>query len=273
MSFLTSRKCLAPYGIGKSVPRREDARLLTGAGQYADDFNLPGQAYAYLVRSLHPHATIVKTDVAQAVGGPGIIAVLTGSDAAADGPKPIPHSRVPTNPHEVPLRNRDGSGVFIAPHPVLACDAVDRSNRPLRTPRGSGEYRAVAAAAIPSGGIGHQNLRKLQVARPKPAPARAATGSNPRPPEFQAGLSLENAPGSSVGSIVRVPSRDRSNRPLRTPRGSGEYRAVQGSHAHLGVRSGPLDYRRSELGESREGLRPPSGRVEAMVGVGRGRAS
>ena len=43
--------------------------------------------------------------------------------------------------------------------------------------------------------------------RPKSAPA----------PEFQAGLSLENAPGSSVGSIVRVPSRDRSNRPLRTP--------------------------------------------------------
>jgi carbon-monoxide dehydrogenase large subunit len=131
MSFLTSRECLAPHGIGKSVPRREDARLLTGAGQYADDFNLPGQAYAYLVRSPHPHARILKTDVAQAVGGPGVIAVLTGSDAAADGLKPIPHSPVPTNPHEVPLRNRDGSGVFIAPHPVLACDAVRYVGEPI----------------------------------------------------------------------------------------------------------------------------------------------
>src|SRR5216683_460922 len=112
MSFLTSRESLAPQGIGKSMPRREDARLLMGRGQYASDFSPPGQAYAYLVRSPHPHAKIVKTDVAQAIGGSGVIAVLTGSDAAADGVKPIPHSPVPTNPHEVPLRDRDGSRFF-----------------------------------------------------------------------------------------------------------------------------------------------------------------
>ena len=40
MSFLDSREVLAPSGIGKSVPRREDARLLTGRGRYAADFNL-----------------------------------------------------------------------------------------------------------------------------------------------------------------------------------------------------------------------------------------
>jgi aerobic carbon-monoxide dehydrogenase large subunit len=131
MSFLTSRDNLAPQGIGKSMPRREDARLLTGAGQYANDLSLPGQAYAYLVRSPHPYAKIVKTDVAQAIVGPGVIAVLTGSDAAADGLKPIPHSPVPTNPHEVPLRNRDGSGFFIAPHPVLARDAVRYAGEPV----------------------------------------------------------------------------------------------------------------------------------------------
>jgi carbon-monoxide dehydrogenase large subunit len=124
MSFLKSRESVAPQGIGKSMPRREDARLLTGRGQYASDFSLPGQAYAYLVRSPHPHAKIVNINVAQAIGAPGTLAVLTGSDAAADGVKPIPHSPVPTNPHEVPLRNRDGSGFFIAPHPVLAHDSV-----------------------------------------------------------------------------------------------------------------------------------------------------
>jgi hypothetical protein len=47
MSFLTSRESRAPQGIGKSIPRREDARPLTGAGQYADDFSLPSQAYMY----------------------------------------------------------------------------------------------------------------------------------------------------------------------------------------------------------------------------------
>jgi carbon-monoxide dehydrogenase large subunit len=45
--------------------------------------------------------------------------------------KPIPHSPVPTNPHEVPLRNRDGSGFFIAPHPVLALDAVRYVGEPV----------------------------------------------------------------------------------------------------------------------------------------------
>ena len=63
MSFLTSREKLSPQGIGKSIPRREDARLLTGRGQYADDISLPGQAHAYLVRSPHAHASILKIDI------------------------------------------------------------------------------------------------------------------------------------------------------------------------------------------------------------------
>jgi carbon-monoxide dehydrogenase large subunit len=131
MSFLASHESRAPQGIGKSVPRREDARLLVGRGRYADDFNLPGQVYAYLVRSPHSHARILNIDVAHAMGAPGVIAVLTGSDAAADGLKPIPHSPVPANPHEVPLRNRDGSGFFIAPHPVLAVDVVRYVGEPI----------------------------------------------------------------------------------------------------------------------------------------------
>ena len=37
-------------GIGQPVRRREDLRLLTGRGRYSDDVNLPGQAYAVMVR-------------------------------------------------------------------------------------------------------------------------------------------------------------------------------------------------------------------------------
>src|SRR3989475_5357128 len=53
---------------------------------------------------------------------PGVLAVLTGGDAAADGLRAIPHHPVPTNPHEVPLKSRDGSAFFIAPHAPLPTD-------------------------------------------------------------------------------------------------------------------------------------------------------
>ena len=70
MSFLTSREQVAPQGIGKPVRRREDARLLTGAGRFADDANLPGQAYLYLVRSPHAHARIADIDATAAAAAP-----------------------------------------------------------------------------------------------------------------------------------------------------------------------------------------------------------
>ncbi len=122
MSFLDSRTRSARHGFGKPVLRMEDPRLLTGKGRYSDDFNLPGQAYACMVRSPHAHARLRHIDVGDAMKVPGVIAVLTGKDAAADGLGPIPHRPVPSNPHEVPLRSRDGSAFFIAPHPPLPAD-------------------------------------------------------------------------------------------------------------------------------------------------------
>ena len=120
MSFLESRQQVAAQGIGKPLRRREDHRFLTGAGKYADDMNLPGQTYAYVVRSPHAHARLAGIDVGPAASEQGVLAVLTGSDATADGLQPIPHRPVPANPYEVPLKGRDGSPFLIAPHPVLA---------------------------------------------------------------------------------------------------------------------------------------------------------
>src|SRR5262245_26792179 len=124
MSFLSSRTHTARQGVGKPVPRREDARLVTGRGCYSDDFTLPGQAYACMVRSPYAHARIRSVDVASAIKTPGVIAVLTGRDAMVDGLRPIPHRPVPANPHEVQLKNRDGAPFFIAPHPPLPADAA-----------------------------------------------------------------------------------------------------------------------------------------------------
>src|SRR6476660_1506565 len=102
MSFLESRQQVAPQGIGKPVRRREDARSLTGAGNYADDVSLPGQAYAYVVRSPHAHARILGIDIGPASRAPGVLGVLTGSDAAEEGLQPIQQRPVPANPYEVP---------------------------------------------------------------------------------------------------------------------------------------------------------------------------
>src|SRR5215831_7804573 len=100
MSFLQSRSRSAREGFGKPVLRKEDARLLVGGGCYSDDVNLPGQAYACFVRSPHAHALIGRIDIAAARGTAGVIAVLTGRDAAADGMKPLRHTPMPGNPYE-----------------------------------------------------------------------------------------------------------------------------------------------------------------------------
>jgi aerobic carbon-monoxide dehydrogenase large subunit len=69
--------------IGSRIERKEDARFLTGAGQYTDDVVLPHQTYATFVRSPHAHARIrgIRTDAAREA--PGVLAVYTGADIPA----------------------------------------------------------------------------------------------------------------------------------------------------------------------------------------------
>jgi carbon-monoxide dehydrogenase large subunit len=122
MSFLQSRVHAARQGFGKTVLRTEDPRLLAGAGCYSDDVNVPGQAYACFVRSPHAHARIGHITTAAALATPGVIAVLTGADAAADGMQAIRHSPVPANPHEEMIKRDDV--VFVAPHPPMPADCA-----------------------------------------------------------------------------------------------------------------------------------------------------
>ena len=138
MSFLQSRTRAAREGFGKPVLRKEDARLLVGGGCYSDDVNLPGQAYACFVRSPHAHARIGRVDTAAALATPGVIAVLTGRDAVADGMGPLTHTPMPGNPHEEMIRHRDVS--FFAPHPPIPADRV----------RFAGEVAAMVIAETPA---------------------------------------------------------------------------------------------------------------------------
>ncbi len=72
-------------GIGQPVLRKEDFRLLTGRGSFADDVCLTEMAHAAIVRSPHAHAHIASIDKAAALASPGVLAVLTGHDYVADG--------------------------------------------------------------------------------------------------------------------------------------------------------------------------------------------
>ena len=101
--------------IGMPLARKEDARLLTGQGAYTSDLALAGAARAFFVRSPHAHARILGVDAAHAAAMPGVLAILTGADAAADRLQPIPLRPISVNPHEVPLQSR-----FLRPYPLLA---------------------------------------------------------------------------------------------------------------------------------------------------------
>src|SRR3954447_21314841 len=110
--------------IGKPVERKEDGRLLIGKGRFSDDFSLPGQAYAALVRSPYPHATIRSIDTTEARNSPGVLAVLTGADCAADNLQPIPHSPLPSTKFDMKLSGPNGAKPFISPHHLLPVDKV-----------------------------------------------------------------------------------------------------------------------------------------------------
>jgi len=71
-------------GIGQSVRRKEDFRFITGQGHYTDDINRPGQLYASFLRSPHAFAKIKSIDTSTAKKMPGVVAVYTGQDVAAD---------------------------------------------------------------------------------------------------------------------------------------------------------------------------------------------
>ncbi len=103
---------MSETGIGASVRRKEDHRFITGKGQYTDDINRQGQAQAYFVRSPHAHATIRGIDAKAALAMPGVLAVLTGADIAADKLGGLICGWM--------IHSKDGSPMKAGAHPALA---------------------------------------------------------------------------------------------------------------------------------------------------------
>ncbi|WP_027532351.1 xanthine dehydrogenase family protein molybdopterin-binding subunit [Bradyrhizobium sp. WSM3983] len=115
-STLENAIALQKYGVGQPVRRKEDDTLVRGKGRYTDDFNLPGQAYAVVVRSTHAHGMIrgIGSDAAKAL--PGVLGVWTGQDLDAAGYGPFTCG--------LPLKNRDGSPLLQTNRQPLATDRV-----------------------------------------------------------------------------------------------------------------------------------------------------
>ena len=109
--------------IGASVPRREDASLLTGRGRFIDDIERAHQAHAWIVRSSHAHARIISIDAKDAAAMPGVIAVFMHRDLEADGIAPL------LDPNRVTGRN--GEKTMNVAHPLLAHDRVMHVGDPV----------------------------------------------------------------------------------------------------------------------------------------------
>src|SRR5437763_17043525 len=102
---------MACEGIGASVRRKEDQRFLNGRGNYTDDINRPGQTYAYVKRSDRPHAKINGIDTAAASKAPGVLAVFTGADMAADAIGGLPRGW--------PVHHKDGTPTAAPAHSAV----------------------------------------------------------------------------------------------------------------------------------------------------------
>lgn len=114
---------MAKFGIGQSVPRTEDARLLRGEGQFTDDIAPARSTRMYVLRSPHAAARIGGIDCARALSCPGVITILTGKDAEADQLGGYPSLVKSTAP--------DGGPNFEPPFSVIARDIVRYAGEPV----------------------------------------------------------------------------------------------------------------------------------------------
>lgn len=111
------------FGKAQSASRLEDVPLVTGAGRFTDDLELPGQAHGVFVRSTFGHADIVSVDTSIAASMPGVLAVITGQELVDAGIGPIPPLSIFTG--------RDGQPMVSASMPALAASRVRYVGEPV----------------------------------------------------------------------------------------------------------------------------------------------
>jgi len=164
--------------IGASPKRKEDRRLLTGAGRYVDDLRLPAMVHLALVRSPHAHARVLRIDGTAALRLPGVLSVLTVREApelAASVPPLIREPDWPVYVHPVMAGERvrhvgEAVAVVVADDPYRAADgaaAVVVAYEPLPV---------AAAPVVPSPAVVHDGWRDNRAGRQEAAAGDVARG-------------------------------------------------------------------------------------------------
>src|SRR5258708_324895 len=146
--------------VGQSIPRVEDAALLTGRGRFIDDLGVrPGTLYAAILRSPHAHAEILSIDSAAALRADGVVAVLTGDDIKALTTSLVVGVKAPIEPYGVLADYNASEAAFdilanfqgpFSIHAVISRALKVPGNRVrLRTPPDSGGSFGVKQGVFP----------------------------------------------------------------------------------------------------------------------------
>jgi carbon-monoxide dehydrogenase large subunit len=130
--------------VGRSIPRREDRRLLTGRGQFIADLELPDMLHAVFVRSPVAHARIKAVDLSRAASSPGVVYALSGIELARLLP-PVPDTQLALPSKWTTLVHHK----FINPQqPLLAHDKVRHVGEALAVIVAESRYAAEDAAQL-----------------------------------------------------------------------------------------------------------------------------
>ena len=107
---------ISKFGIGQSVSRVEDPKLLSGKGCFTADINYSNQAYMYVLRSSYAAAKILSIDTSEVLESEGIICVITAEDLEKEN---IGHLKA-----GFVAKNKDGTEMNVPTRPALAIDEV-----------------------------------------------------------------------------------------------------------------------------------------------------
>src|ERR1700681_3910468 len=126
------------FGAGQPVKRLEDQRLLTGKGLFIDDKPEDGALWLHVLRSPHAHANIVSIDINAAREMPGVEAVYTGADLAANDIAPLPALLF--------FKRPGGSSMTAPPRRLLAHEIVRFAGEPVAAVVATSRFSAQTAA-------------------------------------------------------------------------------------------------------------------------------
>jgi aerobic carbon-monoxide dehydrogenase large subunit len=113
--------------IGRPLKRREDRRLLVGAGRFVDDLHPAGCLHVALLRSPYARARVRRLDTDRAGRAPGAVTIVTGAQVRHLAPMPV---------------NRAVPDIRVPPHPIIAEGEVQAAGTPVAAVVADSPYRA-----------------------------------------------------------------------------------------------------------------------------------